>query len=203
MKRFISIIVLIVSGCLISFTSFAQEEPDEAESTTSDKEEIFLPHHQLGLAIGHAHVFEGIDEHGKKEMLSMPSWSLDYTYVFHPKWGVGLHTDFIMEKFKVEKSEGEIVERSYPVAPALMGIYKPSERWNLMLGMGGEFAKEESYVLTRAAVEYGVAIRNGWEVSGSVSYDFRWSAYDTWNIGIGITKSFHFSKHHTTRTNQH
>ena len=182
----------LIAICVLSgnqcFAQHEKEEPEEEEEKTA-MPETFHPHHQLGLMIGHAHVFEGRDENGKSEVLSMPSWSFDYTYVFHPKWAIGLHTDFIMEKFKVEKSDGkEIIERSYPVAPAVMGIFKPTKHWNFMLGMGAEFAKEETFAVTRAAVEYGAEITDGWEVFGSVSYDFKWSAYDTWTIGLGISK---------------
>jgi len=117
---------------------------------------------------------------------------VDYTYTFHPKWAIGLHTDLIIEKFKVEKNLGdkEVIERSYPVAPALMAIYKPGQHWSYLLGMGGEFAKEENFVLTRVGVEYAVELPKDWEILGNVGYDLRWTAYDTWTIGIGIAKSF-------------
>jgi len=54
---------------------------------------------------------------------------------------IGLQTDIIIEKSKVEKDlEGggtqETIERSYPVAPALMGIYKPGSHFSFLLGMG-------------------------------------------------------------------
>jgi len=49
-----------------------------------------------------------------------------------------------------------VVERSFPIAPAVMGFYKPTEHWSFGLGMGGEFEKEENYLLNRVAVEYGV-----------------------------------------------
>lgn len=162
---------------------------------SQENEESFKPHHQLGLVLSHAHVFEGRNEEGDREVLSLPAWGIDYTYHFHQKWAIGLHTDIIIEKFKVEKNlesgeDKETVERSYPVAPALMGIYKLNEHWNFLLGMGGEFAKEENFLLTRAGVEYGYEISNGWEVLGSLGYDFKWNAYDTWTIGIGISKNF-------------
>ena len=97
----------------------------------------------------------------------------------------------IIEKFKVEKDLGnkEFIERSYPVAPAFMDIYKPGRRWSFLLGMGGEFAKEESFVLTRDGVEYGTELPKGWEVFGTIGYDFRWNAYDTWTLGLGISNS--------------
>lgn len=157
--------------------------------------EIFSPDHQIGISINHVHVFEGRDEEGNRETLTLPAWGIDYTYQFHEKWAVGLHTDFIIEKFKVEKvyandNENEIIERSYPIAPALMGIYKPNDHWSFLLGFGGEFAKEEDFFLTRAGAEYGYELPKGWEIFGTASYDFKWNAYDSWGIGLGIAKSF-------------
>lgn len=164
-------------------------------SAQENEERAFSPHHQIGLSINHVHVFEGIDTDGNREVLSLPAWGLDYTFQFHKKWAIGLHTDFIIEKFKVEKNlasgeDKETVERSYPIAPALMGIYKPNEHWSFLLGFGGEFAKEEDFFLTRAGVEYGYELRKGWEIFGTASYDFKWNAYDSWGIGLGIAKNF-------------
>lgn len=164
-------------------------------SIAQENKESFSHHHQLGLVISHAHVFEGRNEEGDREVLSLPAWGIDYTYHLSPHWAVGLHTDIIIEKFEVEKNlesgdNRETVERSYPVAPALMGIYKLNDHWNFLLGMGGEFAKEENFLLTRAGIEYGYEITNGWEVLGNIGYDFKWNAYDTWTIGIGIAKNF-------------
>lgn len=158
----------------------------------SEQEHSFHPHHQLGVVLSHAHVFEGIGEDGKRNVLSLASWGLDYNYIFHPKWAVGLHTDLIIEDFKVKKAFGddEVIERSYPVAPAAMAIYKPGEHWSFLIGMGGEFAKEENFVLTRIGIEYGAELSKGWELAASFGYDLKWDAYDTWTIGIGISKVF-------------
>lgn len=165
------------------------------KSSAQENEELFHPHHQLAMVLSHAHVFEGRNQDGQKEVLSLPAWGIDYTYHLSPKWAIGLHTDFIIEKFAVEKNldsgeEKQTIERSYPIAPALMGIYKLNGHWSFLLGMGGEFAKEEDFLLTRAGVEYGYELPKGWEVLGSMSYDFKWNAYDTWTLGIGIAKSF-------------
>lgn len=156
--------------------------------------EPFKPKHSLGLNIGHEQSFSGVDENGKRKLVGLPYWGLDYNFQFARKFAVGLHTDFVTETFKVEKNleagEKEVVERSFPIAPAVMGFYKPTEHWSFGLGMGAEFEKEENYVLNRVAVEYGAEIRNGWEVFGVLQYDFRWKAYDTWTIGLGISKAF-------------
>lgn len=164
-------------------------------SAQENEEKAFSRHHQIGISINHVHVFEGRDDEGNRETLTLPAWGIDYTFQFHEKWAIGLHTDFIVEKFKVEKvyaseEDKETVERSYPIAPALMGIYKPNEHWSFLLGFGGEFAKEEDFFLTRAGVEYGYELPKGWEIFGTASYDFKWNAYDSWGIGLGIAKNF-------------
>lgn len=176
---------------LLQMVSFV---PNKINAQENEKK-TFRLHHQIGLSINHVHVFEGRDDAGNREVLSLPAWGLDYTFQFHEKWAIGLHTDFIIEKFKVEKNlasgeDKETVERSYPIAPALMGIYKPDDHWSFLLGFGGEFAKEENFFLTRAGVEYGYELPKGWEVFGTASYDFKWKAYDSWGIGLGIAKNF-------------
>ena len=86
-------------------------------------------------------------------MLVLPFWGLDYNFQFSPKFALGLHTDFVLESFEVEKNlDGEdetATERSHPVAPAVIGFYKPAEHGSFGLGAGGEFAKEEDYFLNR------------------------------------------------------
>jgi hypothetical protein len=186
LKKSFLFFVLLSLTCIFNNKIIAQE---------SEEKEVFHPHHQIGISINHVHVFEGRDDEGNKEVLTLPAWAIDYTYHLSEKWAIGLHTDIIIEKFKVEKNlEGgedkETVERSYPIAPALMGIYKLNEHWSFLLGMGGEFAKEEDYLLTRAGVEYGYELPKGWEVFGTFSYDIKWNAYDSWGIGLGIAKNF-------------
>jgi hypothetical protein len=181
----------IVAICLSMNMAKAQEQ-NKVETGTKEKE-IFSPHHKLGLILGHAHVFQGRDADGNKQALDMASWGIDYDYQFNRRWSVGLHTDLIMEKFKVESYSGsgdDIIERNYPIAPALVFGYKLNHHWMLQLGTGAEFSREGTLFLNRFGVEYGVEIRNGWEVAGNASYDIKWDAYDTWVLGIGISKEF-------------
>ena len=181
-------VILLAIVFFGTISCYGQEESEESEESEGE----FKKHHVLSLVLSHAHVFEGRDAEGKRSALSLPAWGIDYNYVFHPRWAIGLHTDIIVEKFKVEKALGnkEVIERTFPIAPAVMGVYKASRHWSFLLGMGAEFAKEENFVLTRAGVEYGAEISKGWEVFGTFGYDFRWEAYDTWAIGIGIAKAF-------------
>lgn len=160
----------------------------------AQESEGFRRSHQLGVNIGHEYSFSGVKENGEKELVILPYWGLDYNFQLSEKFSIGVHVDFITETFKVEKSYGNeedaVAERTRPIAPALMGMFKPSERWGIGLGVGGEFAPEENFWLNRLALEYGAPIRKGWEVFGVFQYDIRWSAYDTWTLGLGISKTF-------------
>ena len=68
--------------------------------------------------------------------------------------------------------------------------HKPNENWSFLLGFEAEFAKEENFFLTRVGVEYGYELPKKWEIFGTFSYDFKWNAYDSWGIGLGIAKNF-------------
>lgn len=186
--------------CFCYSNSFAQHHEKSKEA--------FHPHHKIGIIISHAQVFDGRDINGEKKVLSLPSWGLDYTFQFKPKWGIGLHTDIITETFEVEKhlesgGSGDIVERSYPIAPAIMGVFKPGHHWSFLFGAGVEFAKEENFFLNRAGVEYSVEMPKGWELFGSLSYDFKWNAYDTWVLGLGISKVLGWKNNHAQSKHQH
>jgi hypothetical protein len=165
-----------------------------AATCLAQEESTFRPGHNIGLTIGHEQAFHGIEEDGKSRAVILPCWGVDYNFEFARKFSVGLHVDLVMETFDIKKNldEGEetVIERKRPVAPAVIAFYKPTERWSFGLGAGAEFEQEENFFLNRAAVEYAVEIRKGWEVYGVVQYDIRWKAYDTFSVGLGIGKTF-------------
>ncbi|MFP9115242.1 hypothetical protein ACLI1A_14995 [Flavobacterium sp. RHBU_3] len=148
-------------------------------------------HHKIGVALTHVNISSGIDGSGNK-WLTLPGFSLDYDYRICEKWSLGLHTDIIIEKFAVEEnlsSEGKTLERSYPIAPAIMGSRRFGHH-TVMFGAGAEFAKEENLFLNRIGYEYGIEIGEKWEVAAGLNYDFRWNAYDSYILGIVIGRSF-------------
>jgi hypothetical protein len=71
---------------------------------------FFKPHHQIGISINYIHVFEGRDGEGNREVLSLLACGVDYTFQFHKNWAIGLHTDFAIEKFKVEKVHFNLID---------------------------------------------------------------------------------------------
>ena len=170
-------------------SSYAQEEfTEESEKGV----------HRVSLAISHNNISQGArSESSDTKWLTLPAWSMDYDYWLSDKWAIGLHTDFIVENFYVKANltdEDEVLERSYPIAPAVVGIFKPTRHSSFLLGAGVEFAKEENLFLNRIGYEWGTEINKGWELGITACYDFRWNAYDSFLIGIGVSRKFKCKK---------
>lgn len=190
-----SAVVILLSLLTVGLPVSGQEPGHEDET----EEEPFHPHHTVAVAIGHSLVREGVVENGKR-WLNLPSWAIDYSYYFHRRWGIGLHTDIIPESFVVTRHFGErkieTIERDLPVAPAIMAIFTPGRRRHLglLFGAGVEIASEESFFLNRVGLEYGLELPKNWELGFHLTYDIKWDAYDSIGIALGIAKVFGMPK---------
>jgi hypothetical protein len=176
----------IVCFCLLFVFSFSF-------SQVESQSEKFKSHHTASVFLSHTIVKDGIKD-GKTQWVSFPSYALDYNFVFSPKWKIGLHNDVIFEDFIIEKKSGnaktEVLERSEPFTTVLVGGFKPAKHFTFEVGMGYEFAKEEDLFLTRLGTEYAVELPKEWELVINVIYDLKWNAYDSFTIGIGLSKAF-------------
>ena len=159
----------------------------EAEKKET-KEEGLKGTHRLSLVLGHSHLSTGIQKNGKKGWKAVPSWGLDYDYWISNHWAIGLQTDLMIETFEVEDHDNTVIERTKPITIVGAAIFKPKEHISFVAGMGGEFASEGDYALTRLGIESGWEIKNNWEFGISLLFDIKWNAYNTWVFGFGISK---------------
>ena len=177
-------IICISTFLLLAHTSFGQNEPESAEKKRS----------RVMIAIGHTIVGQGINDQGKRSWLSLPSWMIDYDYSLSKKWTIGLHNDLITESFKVEgyflHEETTEIERSFPVASVVATTFKPGKHAVYSLGVGGEFSSTGNYFMTRLGFEYEFELPGEWELAPTITYDIKWNAYDSFNVGLGIGKRF-------------
>ena len=93
-----------------------------------------------------------------------------------------------MKTFEVEDRNNTVIERTKPVTIVAAAIFKPKKHVAFVAGMGGEFASEGNYALTRLGIESGWEIKNNWEFGIGLLYDIKWNAYSTWVFGFGISK---------------
>lgn len=174
-----SMIVIGLATVLLSSECFSQTDNDEERKKN-----------RLSLAITHTFVPTAIDELGKKKWLSLASWGLDYDREFNSAWGIGLHSDIVIENFQYE--DGDVIkERKSPLALALVGSRKFGEHISVLVGGGFEVSKgEETLGLIRIGADCGWEIPGDWEVSFSLMTDFKINAYDAFVFGFGIGKKF-------------
>ena len=188
-----NILLFLILFQFATYGSYGQEHDAEHVTTFDQEDEEHVHHHQIGAMIGHAHIYQGDHIEGK-DWLVVPMVSLNYNYWINEKWGIGLHTDFILETYEViketVKGETETLERELPIAPALMAAFKPGKHFTYMLGVGEEFAKEDDLFLVRAEVEYTIELPKTFEFGAALGYDIRFDAYDSWVMAVGVSKLF-------------
>ena len=169
---------------IISIVGAAQE----AEKKETKEEEALKGTHRFTLVLGHTLLSEGIGESGKRGWITVPSWGFDYDYWISNHWAIGLQNDMVIENFLVEKPDNTVIERSSPLTSVAAMIFKPKKHISFITGIGGEFSKEENFVLTRLGIESGWEMKKNWEFGISFLYDIKWSGYNTLVFGFGISK---------------
>lgn len=190
--------ITTVAAALLFVLSFLGQK-SFGQTTELHAEEHEEKGAKLTIAMGHAHVHEGV-ENGDKKWLIMGSWAMNLDYVFTNHWALGIHNDLILEDFAVEEhlndEESMILERSRPFATKLVGTYKPGKHMGFMVGIGDEITKDKNLFLSTVGVDYGVHIAKGWELVGELTYDVKWKSYDTWILGFGVSKFIGGHHHH-------
>ena len=85
--------------------------------------------HSITLVMGSAFIANSFSDN-TNDVLIVPVYGLNYDYQINGKWGVGIHTDILLQQFKIEKhgTEEEVV-RENPVAISAILSYKLHYRW--------------------------------------------------------------------------
>jgi hypothetical protein len=204
MKKY-SFLILFIFLFSNTYIAFAQEDENLKEELHENSK--FEKHHKeeeetrhsLALVIGHTHISTAVEDGKDNEWLTIPSFGLFYSYKLNEKWEIGLHTDLLLEEFEVASSsslseggelEIETIERSRPVAVAVMALYEVHHHLILLVGAGAEFAAEESFALIRVGADVPIIEKYGWAAFATVNFDFNIDAYNSFNLGFGIAKMF-------------
>lgn len=177
--------MLITAGQLLS---------QETESKEKREKEELRGSHRITVGLGHTHLAKGKDVEGKMVWLPQTSWSLNYNYWISNKWGIGLQSDFVMEKFVVESNDDNELERERPIAVIPVAIFKPFEHFSFIAGVGIEFEKSQNLGLFRLGAEYGCELPKGWEAGIGLAWDNKWGNYNSWVLEFSFSKIFYKKK---------
>lgn len=178
--------ILIIHGVYLA----AQNHEDDTDAANDTDAEHGSSRHKITLVMAYSFINNSFSE-PSNGILIVPTIGFNYDYFFKARWGLGLHTDILLQQFKIEKHDGhEEILRENPVAMVGMVLFKPNHRWTLMAGYGVEFEKNENFQMIRTGVEYGIALPKHWELGFSLEFDYKIKTYSSLMFGVGFSKLF-------------
>jgi hypothetical protein len=149
-----------------------------------------LAQHRLSIALSHTLVPTAVNSAGNRSWFTLPSWGIDYDYELAENWGVGLHTDWVVQDFKYESNE-ITRDRTKPLTSTIVVSRKLNEHLTLLGGGGAEFAKaEETLAVIRLGIDYSLPLANNWECAFNIMFDYKPNAYNAIPMGVGLAKKF-------------
>lgn len=153
-----------------------------------------VKHHKVTIITANSFVQNSISSQ-PNEVLIVPTFGFNYDYFFHDKWGVGLHTDVLLQQYKIESHDNkDILTRENPVALCAMLVYKPLSRFIVVGGFGQELEKNHTLDMIRLGIGYEIPIQKHWEIGFDLEYDYKFKTYGTWMIGVGFSKIINTEK---------
>lgn len=142
--------------------------------------------HRVAFVLGHSYI--SLDNN---EILSIPTFGLDYEYWFNNHWGIGMFSDVELITKKISPTvHGESLEREYPVVFTFDALWNPCPHWEYVIGPGFVVEKGEIESIVRFGVEYDLNLGHHWDVAPNLFYDQKIGGGYAISIGIGIGKSF-------------
>ena len=121
------LLLFLAFTVFVELNSFAQE----AEL----KEDIDRNRLSFLMAYGIIPEHTTADEATSNYLFVVPAIGMNYDFLFTPKFGLGLHTDVILQKFEVQELKDDLeVERMFPVTVNLMASYRPNDKWTILAG---------------------------------------------------------------------
>jgi hypothetical protein len=169
---------------LIPSVALAQEE---GLTVSENHDKSF---HSISFVMANAFIPNSFADE-TNDVLIVPLFGINYDYQISNHWGIGIHSDILLQQFKVEKHDGhsELI-RENPIAIAAMVFYKPNHHWKILAGYGMEFEKHENLKVIRAGFEYGIELPKNWELGFILEFDYKINAYWSMVPGIGFSKRF-------------
>jgi hypothetical protein len=176
--------ILIIHGLVLA----AQNHEDGSGTEHGSDSEHGISGHKITLVMAYSFIDNSFtDQTG--DILIVPTFGFNYDYYFNARWGLGIHTDILLQQYKVEKhGSHEEILRENPVGSAGMVLFKPNHRWTRMAGYGVEVEKHENFQMVRTGVEYGIALPKHWELGFSIEFDYKINTHSSLMFGVAFSK---------------
>lgn len=174
----------VLSLVFFLIMNFARGQYESADSLGTNSHRPF----HIAFVISHTYLPESTVN--GVETLALPSFGLDIEYWFSDRYGIGLHNDLELLTFEIKEGEDAVITRNYPLLLTIDFLWRPMTHWGVFLGPGAEFETEEDFVVFRIGTEYDLSVSDRISVNPIAFYDFRFGAYNSFSIGIGLSYKF-------------
>lgn len=177
---------------LFSISLKAQNEHQDATPHSAEKEG---GKHKIAIFTGFTHVSSAFYEHETHEESTgkwVPTIGIEYFYDLSEKFMVGAIIDMEFDNYMIKIHDESEIERANVFVTSLIGVYKITNHFGVFLGPGieTEFSQNsKNFFVLKVGAAYEIDISNGWEISPSISYDWK-NEYATFSYGFGIGKRF-------------
>jgi hypothetical protein len=168
----------------LSLISFGQEHESE------DISEEFK-RHRVSIIIGHGHVFGAEIIESGANVLTIPTWGIDYSFWFTERFGASIMGDLeIMEYVIPGHEENSKIIRENPFIISTVFLFKAYKGLILFTGPGIEFEKHENLFIVRIGASYEIEITKHWDLTPELVFDIKGARTSAFSLGIGIGKKF-------------
>ena len=176
--------ILIIHGLGL----VAQNHQDDSDANHHTDVEHGISGHKITLVMAYSFIDNSFTDQ-TSDILIVPTFGFNYDYYLNARWGLGIHTDILLQQYKVEKhGSHEEILRENPVGIAGMLLFKPNHQWTLMAGYGVEVEKHENFQMIRTGVEYGIALPKHWELGFSLEFDYKINTHSSLMFGVAFSK---------------
>ena len=166
--------LILAASLMMAFT----QEAILAQGHPSIQHKNSFMHHRVALMITHTHV-PGARTETQGSAVIVPSCGLNYEYWLNHQWAVGIHSDMEIATYIIENHESTEIERERPIIISTGGIFKPVHQIVMIAGVGREIETHENLWVVRFGINYEFELRDGWDLSPSLTYDIKESLYDS------------------------
>lgn len=180
MKKIRYIFIILIVGLTLKVGA------EEKEHSNVNKHDY--SRHRISLTVVNALINNSFTDQ-TDDILIVPAFGLNYDYFIHAKWGLGIHSEILLQQFEIKKhGTNEEIVRENPIAISGMLLFRPHHRWIIFAGYGVEVEKNENFHLVRIGAEYGIDLPKNWELGFSLEFDYKPEAYNALLFGIGFSK---------------
>ena len=118
-----------------------------------------------------------------------PVVGFDLEYFVIEPLAIGLYVDLEVIAYEVDRGDGDIIEREFPIIIAVGGSYEFVKNWLLLAAGGYEIEHRESFPIASLGIEREIKIPDNWDITPMFVYTFK-EGFGTWKLGVGFGKRF-------------